>query len=265
MTNPDSEVRHDRVCVLFNEAVNWIAFSNFGGRVIGPQPIYSLFDLECPEPESTTSSLLALAKDFLLSHIARGKIKLYASYWTQKRDKEEECTALRIAVPPEFITKSYIDYKEWDGLPALYKCSDQSTDVYESYSHLVVDYKDLTNFFWGKDEETAGKMTASEGAMSEAVLRVKTRQGGSRRGRPTKHKWAEFTAATVERCLRGPIPVQEDLVRQMLEWCIEYWGGEPAVSDVRDYVAPTFRKFEAYWRKTRTSELAEKSQPAAGT
>ena len=37
MTNPNSEVRHDRVCVLFNEAVNWIAFSNFGGRVIGPQ------------------------------------------------------------------------------------------------------------------------------------------------------------------------------------------------------------------------------------
>jgi hypothetical protein len=61
----------------------------------------------------------------------------------------------------------------------------------------------------------------------------------------------------------GPIAVQEDLVREMLEWCIEHWGEEPSLSHVRDYVAPIFRQFEARWRQQNATEIAEKSEPVA--
>jgi hypothetical protein len=260
MSRPNP-VPMDRVCVSFGEALNWIAFRNFGGSVLGPLPFKQFLGRDTDDSGEGHNGRLDLAEDLLLACAARKQIRLYAFLWELEGASKNDKWAF-VEVKSEFVARARIDY-EGEG-PTLYRLSEDEEDA-ERYERIFVDYDDLTNFFWGKDDSfsTPHHPTAHERGLDSAPIPEHSPRRMSRRGRPTKHKWPELTAAAVERCLMGPIAVQEDLVREMLEWCIEHWGEEPSLSHVRDYVAPIFRQFEARWRQQNATEIAEKSEPVA--
>jgi hypothetical protein len=62
-----------------------------------------------------------------------------------------------------------------------------------------------------------------------------------RRGRPPFYRWQEFSAEMTRRCLERPINSQIELEKHMAQWCAIHWSAEPSESQIRDWVAPTFR------------------------
>jgi hypothetical protein len=66
-----------------------------------------------------------------------------------------------------------------------------------------------------------------------------------RRGRPAIYSWPDFVARMTCRCMEGPIADQVTLERDMAQWCANNWGSEPSISQIRDWVSPTFKAIQA--------------------
>jgi hypothetical protein len=265
MTEPPS-APIKQLCVSFYEALNWIAFRNLAGRMTGPLPLFQVLARHEDEWAADANSRIDFAEELLLSWAARGAIKLYADTWESDREDRKKDA---VQVIPKFVARAKIDHEDGYG-PSLYWLSEDQ-EIGERYERVAVDYNDLAECFWGKDnidshctpiEQLDKSMEAGvreeERNFTEYVNRARHRtlrtgitaiaerspRPMSRRGRPTKHKWSELTAAAVGRCLNRPISRQEELVREMLTWCVEHWGEEPTLSDIRAYIAPIFKKFE---------------------
>ena len=103
------------------------------------------------------------------------------------------------------------------------------------YHDLAVNYVDLIREFWG---DAAPSITIREPTARPERGTVPLR----RRGRRPRYPWPDFAAELVRRSLYGPpIENQAALERHMLDWCAITWGAEPAASEIREWVRPTFR------------------------
>lgn len=64
----------------------------------------------------------------------------------------------------------------------------------------------------------------------------------NRGGAPPRYDWTAFDAEVVRRANTDPdgLPARAELQRQMLEWCDEKWGTEPAISMVRSRLSKLY-------------------------
>ena len=103
------------------------------------------------------------------------------------------------------------------------------------YYDLAVNYRDLVREFWG-DGAPAIEIPETTARPEPSAVPLR------RRGRRPRYPWPDFAAELVRRSISGPpIANQAALTKHMLEWCAATWGAEPAESEVREWVRPTFR------------------------
>ena len=150
MSEPN-DVSVDRVCVSFDEAINWIAFPNFGGAVIGPQRILSSCLIE--QDNTKTRWVVRVGKNSrkncLLSHAAQGKIRLYAGSWTKAGQGKggNEYTSSRCLRNLSRMLMSKMKKQKAD--PPLLRISMMKKTSMNIIPPIVVDYEDLTSQFLG--------------------------------------------------------------------------------------------------------------------
>jgi hypothetical protein len=235
----DDDVRdciHQRTCVVFWEAVTWIARRDFSlpENRIGPRQM-SLLPLSGDE-ERDDAARYELAHELLIGHAACGKIRLYArGGWSELTDEKNLSFPLELS--PEFVQRAVYDDDEYEG-PTLYVAEQ------ESYHDIAVDYSDLIREFWGEPGQESGGNPVKEPnrearAATSAVPRLR------RRGRRPQYAWPDFAAELVRRLLSGAVVNQAALERHMQEWCSVAWNAEPSVSEIRYWVAPAFKAASA--------------------
>jgi hypothetical protein len=242
-----AEAANEPLCVPFREAVWWIACQNLAGWCRGPVPLSIVFS-DTHNEEDDAAARFAHALDLLLNHAARGKVRLYAGSFSLGQFNQGQVNLL---LDPAFIAKArYVE--EDDGeISVLYVPEEEEGDEEEGGGRaedLAVDYRDLTEQFWGTDRAAESSPTAAAShqparpPVPPAALR---RSAARRRGRPPEYDWPAFLAEALRRCLTGRIARQGELETQMLQWCVEQWDKEPSESQVRDYAGAAFRAVEA--------------------
>jgi hypothetical protein len=265
----------DRLCVLFHEALNWIAFSNFAGRSIGPFSVSQTYDHD--ELAADENSRVEFAQELLLSYAARERIKLYADIW---ECDEHENRKFSVRVDPTFISRASL---RQDVSPTLYWLQDKEDG--ERYVNITVDYDDLTEAFWGKNDEAEQRADAVRAEFAATTARLMIRYQESeenlrtlelqltnkqvinsplrrlpRQGRPPKHKWSEFTKEAVRYCLQaGPLRDRTQLLNHMKDWCAETWFNAVEDSEIRAYADPVFQEFQEYWTSADPGSAEENS------
>jgi hypothetical protein len=223
-----------RTCLVFWEAVTWIARRDFSSpeNRIGPRQLCKLPKWGDEENEDDDGRY-DLAHELLMDRAAKGKIRLYAQ---DGGLDDENDISFPIEISPEFIRKAKFDLCQASG-PTLYLPEEGG------YSDIVVDYSDLVREFWGepggKFDETVSKDATV--AAPERPDRTTSINLARRRGRPPRYRMQDFAAEMTRFCLTNPIPDQAALERHMAEWCLDAWGCEPASSYIREWVSPTFR------------------------
>jgi hypothetical protein len=218
------------ICVLFGEAISWIAVRSFTSAVaIGPRPFRLLpFPEEDAEECGIAEARCTLAQQLLVDYGAKGRIKIYADdVWTDGKQVAEDME-FPIQLETEFLSRAQYVFDYSIG-HTLYIPEDLG------YYYLAVNYDDLTREFWG---DAAPSITIREPTARLERGTVPLR----RRGRRPRYPWPDFAAELVRRSLYGPpIKNQAAFERHMLDWCATSWGAEPAASEIRDWVRPTFR------------------------
>jgi hypothetical protein len=145
------------------------------------------------------------------------------------------------------LIKAELDFDEYEG-PTLFIREERA------YTELAVNYDDLMKEFWGSDalptsiqemrspdrNEPAFTLPGSQDEAAALAMPLKVR------GRRPRYPWPDFMAELVaelhRRSISGPpVANQAEIERQMLDWCANKWGAEPAVSQIREWVGPTFR------------------------
>jgi hypothetical protein len=225
-----------RTCLVFWEAVTWIARRDFSApaKRIGPRQL-SILPMWGDEKDEDDSGRYELAQELLLDRAAKSKIRLYArGGWSELID--EKSISFPMELSPEFIkTASYeLDFSEG---ATLY------IEEREGYHDIVIDYSDLIREFWGEPDQECEE-TVSRHPIMAAPSRQDRRVSINlprRRGRPPRYSMQDFAAELVRYCLTNSIPDQAALERHMAEWCLDEWGGEPATSYIREWVSPTFK------------------------
>ena len=62
------------------------------------------------------------------------------------------------------------------------------------------------------------------------------------RGRPREYDWDAFVRQVIVIANTERLPEKQDaLVKQMLDWCQQNWGNEPAISTVKKYLQPIYQ------------------------
>jgi hypothetical protein len=260
------------LCVLYGEAINWIAFRNFSGRAVGvgPWPLEKLPRFGHDDDDDAVEYGIdigrrILAQELLLDYAAKGRIRVYANEgWTE----DEASLSFPIRLTTEFLAKSEFTFEEYDGGPTLFITEEQG------YSELAVHYGDLLREFWGNalpitiPETMAGPAPVEQAEpLHAADLRAHQTDAAARamspRGRRPKYAWPDFSAELLRRSISGPaIANQAALERHMLEWCAEKWNAEPAVSQIRDWVGPAYRMISQSSTADRTAkQTADNSSP----
>jgi hypothetical protein len=243
-TTPPAEYEN-RLCVPFREALWWIAWRNLAGWSIGPRRICERL-VDDSDFEDYSDTRLDFAVEFLLDYAARGKIRIYARRHEHYREGFDCPIGFgSVKLEQEFLDKAV--YTEERSQAEL--CWNRLESEY-IYTDISVDYVDLTEHFWG---DTGGQPVRSSdtiGLPTPVAAPPRMLQPMSRRGRPRKHKWADFAAEATDHCLAaGPLKGQFELVAHMKNWCAENWLTQAEDSDLRAWVAPIFRKFEEHWQK----------------
>lgn len=248
--------------VDFGEAINWIAHQNFAGATMGPLDMHERFLIYLRDRDDFSTSADAcerLAAALLHDRAARGLIRIYAmSSWLQ----EQEDDTTTYLTPPILLSTEFL-------IGAQYYVRKEEEEVEiglyhgrEVYSDLLVDAEELTREFWGghlprKKPTWHWELvkTVSHAVTSpiQQVIGVPQRQPHApdtaslaagnftrRRGRPPRYFWQAFAAEMVRRAIQDPPSSQAEFERQMAEWCQQSWGAEPAISMIREYVAPAF-------------------------
>jgi hypothetical protein len=220
------------ICVLFEEAIAWIAVRSFTSAVvIGPRRFEAL---PFPEPEEEAEQYgiaegrRMLAQELLVDYGKKGKIRIYADGVLAEAKQAVEDVSLPIQLATDFLSNA--EYKfDIDVGHTLYVPEDRG------YYNLAVNYDDLIREFWG---DAAPSITIREPTARPERGTVPLR----RRGRRPRYPWPDFAAELVRRVLYGPpIKKQAALERHMAEYCATSWGAEPAPSEIREWVRPTFR------------------------
>lgn len=216
--------------VLFREAVSWIAYRCFSGGAFGPRPIRELpLDEDDDEEYNMGLGRLRLAEQILVDHAAKGKIRIHARDGQQNNLEDENEDDDQPSI--EFLARAELAVINDEGY-TIFTRGERG----RSYRDLAINYADLVREFWGDDE-------APELALPETTARpepdvVPLR----RRGRRPRYPWPNFAAELLRRSLSGPpIENQAALEKHMLEWCAVTWGAEPAASEIREWVRPTFQ------------------------
>jgi len=190
-----------------------------------------LFDDD--EGDEEAAGRHALACEILLEFAAKGKVRLYARNGCVDTS-EETLQKYPIRLSPEFVGRAEYDFEKDQG-PTLY-------DEEDSYYDLAVDYNDLTREFWGEEHQNQLGSFPEYSAEQPSPLLPAIVMPVNRRGRRPRYPWPDFAAELVRRSLSGPNPAnQAVLERHMQEWCAATWGAEPAASEIRNWVRPTFR------------------------
>ena len=251
------------LCVLYREAISWIAFRDFGGCYpsIGPRLLRDLprFDDDSDDEVERGIGIgrYMLAQSLLLDYARKGRIRICANgtlsdKWTvaladENIEKDEEDVSLPIQLTADFLIKAELDFHESEG-PTLFIREERA------YTELAVNYDDLMKEFWGNDalpmsiqeirsadrNEPAFTLPGSQDEAAALAMPLKVR------GRRPRYPWPDFMAELVaelhRRSISGPpVANQAEIERQMLDWCMNKWGAEPAVSQIREWVGPTFR------------------------
>jgi len=251
------------LCVLYREAISWIAFRDFGGCYpsIGPRLLRDLprFDDDSDDEVERGIGIgrYMLAQSLLLDYARKRRIRIYANgtlsdKWTaaladENIEKDEEDVSLPIQLTADFLIKAELDFHESEG-PTLFIREERA------YTELAVNYDDLMKEFWGNDalpmsiqeirsadrNEPAFTLPGSQDEAAALAMPLKVR------GRRPRYPWPDFMAELVaelhRRSISGPpVANQAEIERQMLDWCMNKWGAEPAVSQIREWVGPTFR------------------------
>jgi hypothetical protein len=230
MSNTD-EATGEPICVLFEEAIAWIAVRSFTSAVvIGPRHLWRLpFPQEDAEEYGIAEGRRMLARQLLVNYGAKGRIRIYAFDVVFAENKQIlEDMSFPIQLETDFLSKAEYEFNV-DAGDTLYVPEDRG------YCHLAVNYDDLIRHFWG---DAAPSNTIREPTAQPERGTVPLR----RRGRRPRYPWSDFAAELVRRSLYGPpIKNQAALERDMLDWCATNWSAEPAPSEIREWVRPTFR------------------------
>jgi hypothetical protein len=147
---PDGDLRdivNLRTCLVFWEAVTWIARRDFSfpAHRIGPRQLCVLPEWGHGEDEYDNGRY-ALAHELLMDRAAKGKIRIYArGGWSDIVD--EQSLSFPMELSPEFIKKAGYDCEDCEG-PSLY------IPKKEGYHDIAVDYSDLIREFWGESAPT---------------------------------------------------------------------------------------------------------------
>jgi hypothetical protein len=218
------------ICVLFGEAIAWIAIRNFTGAVaIGPRPFGLLpFGEGDDEEDIIAEGRCMLARQLLIHYGAKGRIRIYAGKGWADDEQVEKAMCFPIQLATDFLSRAEYELED---------CEDHTlyNREWRGYYDLAVNYADLIREFWG---DAAPSITIREPTARPERGTVPLR----RRGRRPRYPWPDFAAELVRRSLYGPpIENQAALERHMLDWCATTWGAEPAVSEIREWVRPTFR------------------------
>ena len=218
------------ICVLFGEAIAWIAIRNFTGAVaIGPRPFGLLpFGEGDDEEDKIVEVRCMLARQLLIHYGAKGRIRIYAGNGFADDEQVEKAMCFPIQLATDFLSRAEYELED---------CEDHTlyNREWRGYYDLAVNYADLIREFWG---DAAPSITIREPTARPERGTVPLR----RRGRRPRYPWPDFAAELVRRSLYGPpIENQAALERHMLDWCATTWGAEPAVSEIREWVRPTFR------------------------
>jgi hypothetical protein len=229
MSNTEGATRQP-VCVLFGEAIAWIAVRSFTSAVtIGPRPFGLLpFPEEDAEEYGIAEGRCMLAQQLLIDYGAKGRIRIYADDVSAEDKRVEEHMSFPIQLATDFLSRAKYKCNYYTG-HTLYVPEDRG------YYYLAVNYDDLIREFWG---DAAPSIIIREPTARLERGTVPLR----RRGRRPRYPWPDFAAELVRRSLYGPpIENQAALERHMLDWCATSWSAEPAASEIREWVRPTFR------------------------
>jgi hypothetical protein len=241
------------ICVLFGEAIAWIAVRSFTSAVvIGPRPIGLLpFAEEDDEEDTIAEARCMLAQQLLIDYGAKGRIRIYADDDWTKDNQAEEAMSFPIQLATDFLSKAEYRF-DYNTGHTLYVPD-------RGYYYLAVNYADLIREFWG---DAAPSITIREPTARPERGTVPLR----RRGRRPRYPWPDFAAELVRRSLYGPpIVNQAALERDMLDWCATTWGAEPAASEIREWVRPTFRILSGSSAVVRSSNGKADARPPENT
>src|SRR5580704_9825741 len=111
------------LCVLYREAIDWIAFRNFKGRAVGvgPQPLEKLprfgYDADDDDVEyGIDIGRSILAQELLLDYAAKRRIRVYAN---EGSTENEASLSFPIQLTAEFLAKAEFDFDQYEG-PTLF-------------------------------------------------------------------------------------------------------------------------------------------------
>src|ERR1700674_648751 len=168
------------ICVLFAEAIGWIADRNFAGAVaIGPRPLRLLPFDEDDEEYRILEGRCMLAQQLLIDHAAKGRIRIYAGRgWPEEQEDEDDAFPLQLAT--DFLKRAEHEFDPHGG-HILFVPEEQG------YNDLAVDYGDLIDDFWG---DVAPSTTIREPTARPDRGTVPLR----RRGRRPRYPWPDFAA-----------------------------------------------------------------------
>ena len=117
------------LCVLYREAIYWIAFRNFWGRAvgIGPRPLEKLprfgYDDDDDDVEyGIDIGRSILAQELLLDYAAKRRIRVYAN---EGSTENEASLSFPIQLTAEFLAKAEFDFDECEG-PTLFIREDKA-------------------------------------------------------------------------------------------------------------------------------------------
>ena len=149
------------LCVLYREAISWIAFRNFGGCVtsIGPRLLRDLPRYDDDDDDEVERGIgigrYMLAQSLLLDYARKGRIRIYANGASSKEnkwaaaladeniEKDEEDVSSPIQLTADFLIKAELDFHEYEG-PTLFIREERA------YTELAVNYDDLTEGVLGQ-------------------------------------------------------------------------------------------------------------------
>jgi hypothetical protein len=232
-------------CVMWQEALNWIAFRHFAGWALGAQPaaffsIDDSIDRILTEPDGKER----LACELLIAKASQSKIRVTAG--------SSSDDSILVIPSTSFETCCF----EVDREPYFYSKNDDD----EYYTNLAVVVEDLKREFPGYEPEqdhlvyqrvrpdldvrpAQPDTNGQRPSQPRAIGRTR------RRGRRPQYDWQIFAAEMVSRAIAAPPTSQADFEREMLEWCLETWGREPSESQVREWVAPAFKALQKSHRE----------------
>jgi len=231
---------YNTVVLSIEEALNWIAFSNFAGPFYGPIPMSRCAYKDKEGYEHDYFEDLGrhnLALEMISILLRRGAIALYGKFLKWDEDKEYYESADR--KPVEIIdVKIIANILQLNGCVSLDEDSEHGYGIWGAEDGACVD------LFVGHDELTVAfpwRAPLELPSTENSTLTASPSQ--NRRGRPKKHNWEAFLQE-VARMANRPDGLPErmgHLEKIMAQWCLETWGCEPSESQIREKLTPLYR------------------------